>query len=599
MKKEAYIAAMQKVEISDDFMKKTARLLQAEADRVEDKKDDNTLLLRDSSLVHRRIGAKERLKPTLGKSVSTLQPQRSDTKKSTTKMRLILKLAAGIFILLLSTAGITAAASGVNVVDLFKGFFKEPVKQENGIPDKITDGYNVTVTAAPLKEDSAFIQKASAVIQASTQANGLKLTARGVVGDSHNLFIAVDVETEDGSAFNPKQQSEVEGLSFNNVWLLVNDNALGQYCYITRVDDSSEPGKATFVLRNSMELTDLSEDINHIQLSFTNLIQPSTEAVIDIGAQKNVLEIMNELGEAQPEDFNFMGPRFKTKEDIDWYIDKREQIGKELEEKGEIDRSKKDYDSLYGKQYEILEKLILERGMIPKYSMRRTKKQLTFCSKYPKLAISNIGILNNQLCAKFELNDDISFESFRDARIIMINKKTGNIIRGIEEAGAPVNGDDESQADFVNGKIISCSAQFSGVTFKEELKDYYFAFGGMDFSYQTLYEGEWKLDFDLSYTDTTKEYDVSEDFTFGGHRRRLTGISVSPISLQLKFITSAEDKNITAETTDIIKIIMEDNSEVVINQYSWDEEGLNAVLPYVIDIDKIKAVDMNGSKIEL
>ncbi len=599
MKKEAYIAAMQKVEISDDFMKKTARLLQAEADRVEDKKDDNTLLLRDSSLVHRRIGAKERLKPTLGKSVSTLQPQRSDTKKSTTKMRLILKLAAGIFILLLSTAGITAAASGVNVVDLFKGFFKEPVKQENGIPDKITDGYNVTVTAAPLKEDSAFIQKASAVIQASTQANGLKLTARGVVGDSHNLFIAVDVETEDGSAFNPKQQSEVEGLSFNNVWLLVNDNALGQYCYITRVDDSSEPGKATFVLRNSMELTDLSEDINHIQLSFTNLIQPSTEAVIDIGAQKNVLEIMNELGEAQPEDFNFMGPRFKTKEDIDWYIDKREQIGKELEEKGEIDRSKKDYDSLYGKQYEILEKLILERGMIPKYSMRRTKKQLTFCSKYPKLAISNIGILNNQLCAKFELNDDISFESFRDARIIMINKKTGNIIRGIEEAGAPVNGDDESQADFVNGKIISCSAQFSGVTFKEELKDYYFAFGGMDFSYQTLYEGEWKLDFDLSYTDTTKEYDVSEDFTFDGLRRRLTGISVSPISLQLKFKTSAEDKNITAETTDIIKIIMEDNSEVVINQYSWDEEGLNAVLPYVIDIDKIKAVDMNGSKIEL
>lgn len=599
MKKEAYIAAMQKVEISDDFMKKTARLLQAEADRVEEKKDDNTLLLRYSSLVHRRIGAKERLKPTLGKSVSTLQPQLSDTKKSTIKMRLILKLAAGIFILLLSTAGITAAASGVNVVDLFKGFFKEPVKQENGMPDNMPGKYNITVTAAPLKEDSAFIQKASAVIQASTQANGLKLTARGVVGDSHNLFIAVDVETEDGSAFNPKQQSEVEGLSFNNVWLLVNDNALGQYCYITRVDDSSEPGKATFVLRNSMELTDLSEDINHIQLSFTNLIQPSTEAVIDIGAQKNVLEIMNELGEAPPEDFNFMGPRFKTKEDIDWYIDKREQIGKELEEKGEIDRSKKDYDSLYGKQYEILEKLILERGMIPKYSMRRTKKQLTFCSKYPKLAISNIGILNNQLCAKFELNDDISFESFRDARIIMINKKTGNIIRGIDEAGAPVNGDDESQADFVNGKIISCSAQFSGITSKEELKDYYFAFGGMDFSYQTLYEGEWKLDFDLSYTDTTREYDVSEDFTFDGHRRRLTGISVSPISLQLKFKTSAEDKNITAETTDIIKIIMEDNSEVVINQYSWDEEGLNAVLPYVIDIDKIKAVDMNGSKIEL
>lgn len=579
MKQKAYLTAMQKIDISEEFLQSSTRFLLEAAEKADKNNDQNS------------IPAKyERL-----------------------RKRPVMKLAAGILIFIVSTAGITAAASGINIVDIFKGFFKEPVKQETGTPgtgqNNSPGGYGEAATAAPLKEDNEFIEKASAVISSTVEGNGLKLTARGVVGDSHNLYIAIDVETEDGSAFNTRQQSEVEGLTFNNVWLLVNDNVLGQYCRITRVDDTSEPGKATFVLQNSLELKNTGGEIRHIQLSFTNLIQPSSETVIDIGTNKSMLEIMETLGEAPAEDYYFMGPRFQSKEDIDWYREKRDQIKQELEDKGEIDRSKTDYDSLFGRVYELMEEEVLDRGMLPKYTLKRTEQQVTFCSAYPELAVSNIGIRNDQLCVKFEFNDSISYESFSDARIIIRDKRNGNIIRGMDTGNTPDNGgEDPSQAEYVNDRLISRCVQFSGIASEEELKDYYFAFGGGGFSYQTLYEGEWKLDFDLSYTDTTREYSVSKEIVFGGLDRKLTGISLSPISMQLRFDTPSADETTAGNTsddlreytdTDSIKLLMKDGTDFPINQYSWDDGSLNTVFAVIIDLDKAAEIEINGVKIDL
>jgi hypothetical protein len=270
MNREAYIAAMQKIELSDRFTKETLALLQSEES----------------------IGVRPEVQRV--NQTKIINPFKNNK---------LLKTAAIILVMLLSTAGITAAAAKLNIMDIFKGYFKEPVKQESvggGSPQKNPPA---AATIAPVKEDNQYMEEASAIISSTVTAGGLKLTARGIVGDRHTIYTAVDVETQDGSAFDKANQHGVSGLSFHNVWLKTNDDVLGQYCYITRVDDGSEPGKATFVLKNSL---DIKGTVNHLNLTFKNLTEPSKDKIIDIGATKSPLDIANEIGEASEDDFDFM-----------------------------------------------------------------------------------------------------------------------------------------------------------------------------------------------------------------------------------------------------------------------------------------------------
>ncbi len=571
MKKEDYIKAIQKIELSDQFMQETITMLQSEDNHISD----------------------------------NIKNRAENKLKKTVKSRIIYKVAAILFIILLSTTGI-AVATKLSIVDLFKGYFRETVKQDiNDTSNLKNNQGSGTITTVPMKEDNKFIEEASAVISSSVTANGLKLTARGVVGDRHTIYIAVDVETIDGSAFSKNQQNDVKDLSFSKVWLKTNDNALGQYCYVTRVDDGSETGKATFVLQNSLVM---KEYINHVSLTFTNLTEKNTGNLVDIGSWKSLFDIMNEIGEASEDDFNFMGARYSCEDDRLWYHKTEDKFLKELKKKGV--KNGIDYDSYWGKRDAYMEEAIIGRsGITPKYCIRRTENQTSFSSKYPKLAVSNIGILNNQLCVKFELNDSMNFDSFSDSGIIIVNKKNGSIIAGMIDASQPVNGDDNSQADMVDGKIISCGAQFSGISDKDLLKDYYFAFGA--YGENTLFMGDWKLDFNLDYSDTTREYTVSHNVKFNGENRQLKRIAISPISLQLQFqtVTDAGSTDVSKENLfrinnpaaapNMIKIIMKSNAEVILDYLSSDNDTLNSVLPVVIDLDQVAAIEINKTRIKL
>lgn len=573
MKKETYIAAMQKIDLSEQFIQDTIAKLQSEEMQIKDNSSNKSINI-----------------------------------KNIIKNKNILKAAVITLVMVMSMTGITVAAARLGIVDIFKGYFKEPVKQENITPGNSKNNLGTAVTSAPITKDNEFFEEASALLSSTTTADGLKLTARGVVGDRHTVYIAVDVETVDGSAFSKKQQSDVKDLSFSKVWLKTNDNVLGQYCYVTRVDDGSETGKATFVLRNSF---DTEGDINHISLTFTNLTEPNRDKLVDIGVEKSLQGIMDEIGEASADDFDYMGGRCNNDEDREWYRKKEKQVILELKESGAIDTSKTDYDSLFGMRDQIMEKAIVERGSILlKYCIKRTDEQTTFCTKYPKLAVSNIGIRNNQLCVKFEFNDSISFDSFCDAGIVIVNKKNGSILGGSVDASQPINGNDESQADMVDGKIISCGVQFNGISSKDVLKDYYFAFGGNGYSESTLYEGEWKLDFSLSYTDTTREYKVSKDVKVGEEDRKLEKITISPLSLQLQLNKMKDDNDVANNTQinmldlenkkyDTIKIIMKDKTQVLLDNQSCEEDTISSVLPVVIDLNQISAVDINGAIVNL
>jgi hypothetical protein len=573
MKKESYIAAMQKINMSDQFVQETVAMLQTKEDHASGSK--------------RNITNNRKL-------------------KNTVINRNIYKAAAIIAVILLSTAGITAAAAKLNILDLFKGYFKEQVKPDsNGPVDSQDDQGKAAVTSVPLKEDNKFLEEASAIINSSVTANGLKLTARGVVGDRNTVYIAVDVETVDEGAFSKSQREDVKNLSFSKVWLKTNGNALGQYCYVTRVDDGSVAGRATFVLQNTL---DTDEAINHINITFVNLTETNADSLVDIGSQKSLLDIMEELGEASEEDFDYMGARFTDEADRLWYHAAEEKYLSELEKSGA--KSNSDYDSYWGKRDAYMEAAILERGGItPKYCIKRTEEQATFSTRYPNLAVSNIGIRSNQLCVKFELNASMNFEKFCDAGIVIVNKKNGDVIGGTVDASQPVNGNDAGQADMADGKIISCGAQFNGIADKEILKDYYFAFGAH--SKNTLFEGEWELDFDLAYTDTTREYTVSGNLKIGGTDRKLEKILISPLSLQLKFRKASGSESFddnrnslfnsinTAVDRNTIRLIMKDGTEVVLDRQSSEEDSISAVLPVVIDLEEVSAININGTNIEL
>ena len=571
MRKEDYIKAIQKIKLSDRFVQETITMLQAE--------DSNTT---DHNVY--------RVEHNFKKTVNS---------------RNIYKAAAVVIIFLLSTAGIAVAAK-LSIVDLFKGYFREPVKLEtHDIGNLKNSQGSKTLTTVPIKEDNKFIEEASAVLSSSVTANGLKVTAKGVVGDSQTIYIAIDVETVDGSDFSTSQQNDVKDLSFSKVWLKTNDNVLGQYCYVTRVDDGSKAGKVTFVLHNSLVM---KEHINHVSLTFTNLTEKNTDNLVDIGSWKSLFDIMNEIGGASRDDFNYMGARYSSEEDRLWYHKTEDKFLKKLKTKGV--KSGIDYDSYWGKRDDYMEKAITGRsGITPKYCIKRTENQTTFSSQYPKLAVSNIGIRNNQLCVKFELNDSMNFDSFNDSGIIIVNKKNGRIIAGMADASQPVNGNDNSQSDMVDGKIISCGVQFRGISDKDMLKDYYFAFGAH--SEKTLQEGEWKLDFDLNYSDTTRDYTVSDSVNFNGENRKLDRVAISPISLQLHFkpVTDAKSTNVkdgklfpinnSSATLNTIKIILKNNTEAKLENLSFDDDTMNAVLPAVINLKEIAAIEINKTKIKI
>lgn len=49
----------------------------------------------------------------------------------------------------------------------------------------------------------------------------------------------------------------------------------------------------------------------------------------------------------------------------------------------------------------------------------------------------------------------------------------------------------------------------------------------------------------------------------------------------------------------MIKIIMKNNTEVILENLSFDKDTLNSVLPAVIDLNQISTIEIDKTKIKL
>ena len=145
------------------------------------------------------------------------------------------------------------------------------------------------------------------------------------------------------------------------------------------------------------------------------------------------------------------------------------------------------------------------------FMVEKTDKRLSFSSKYPEARISNMGIYKGQyednLIVNLDLGGELDWDLLDQKSLIVMDRRTGQVINGSSGALAIGNGAEEDyfpgmegQADIVGDDYVSCRYCFNDIS-ENQAKNAVFALGG-DGSYEELFGGEWTLSFTVDYEDT-------------------------------------------------------------------------------------------------
>lgn len=502
-----------------------------------------------------------------------------------------------ICIILISISGISVAASAWNLVDVFKGYFKEIVINRN---DNHQNGGNnvsagedvITPTTKPITKDSTFLNTAGAVIESTDTEAGLKLTARGIVGDDRALYVAIDVETIDGQAFTKKQEDNLNSIHFQTVKLQLDDDVLGQYSNCTRIDDGTKKGKATFLIHEIININNIEDIRGHqLTITLTNFLH-TTNDLEDIGMSGNLYDIFTKYDKPDDKDYQFYSVRSDSN-----HSDEENKI---IEEYYLERRSGK----LVGDEFLKRRKELIQSGLLePLYTLPETSNKINFCTKYPKLEITNMGIKDNIFTFNINMNDELDYQYLNTNHLVLVNRKTGACVSTTMD----IHGWEGDQ----KGQLLSAHfVVFHAITSAEQLKDYYLAIGG-DGAEDIINKGEWKLSFNLSYDDTSRSYNIDKKTTISGFKGTITNVKISPLSMKVTYKIDTpmstenralfEDKWIKKESN--IYLILKDGTEI--NILSSDEEiqnnicTFNAMFPYVIDLDQINRIVIDKTQISI
>jgi hypothetical protein len=516
--------------------------------------------------------------------------------KAVHHLRYKIRLVA-ICIALISISSISVAASAWNLVDVFKGYFKEIVSNSN---DYHQNGGNnvsageevVTPITKPITKDSAFLNTAGAIIESTDTVAGLKLTARGIVGDDRALYVAIDVQTTDGQAFTKEQEDNLNSIHFQEVKLQIDHDVLGQYSNCTRIDDGTEKGKATFLIHDIISSNNI-EDISGQQLTITltNLLH-TTNDLEDIGMNGNLYDIFTKYDKPDDEDYQFYSVRSDSN-----HTDEENKILEEyiLERKS----GKLVGDEFLKRRDELIKAGLLE----PLYTLPETSTKTSFCTKYPKLEITNMGIKDNIFTFNIDLNGELDYQYLNTKHLALVNRKTGACVGTTMDI-------DKWEGD-ENGKLLSAHfVVFHTITSAEQLKNYYLAIGGYG-AEDIINKGEWKLSFNLNYEDTSRSYAINKKATISGFTGSIKTIDISPLSMKISYQT---DKPMNAENRALFEdnwsksgsnicLIMKDGTKI--NYLSGVEDIQNnictfyAMFPYVIDLDQIDKIVIDETQMSI
>lgn len=476
----------------------------------------------------------------------------------------ILAACAALMILVFSVT----AVAGFDINSLFHGFFRRqaaPSEAAGAGTDSETgwmDDSRYGTETTPLSADDEFLARAGNVLFEETAGNRLKLTVRGTVSDGNVLYAAIDVETEDGSAFSERQDGILKSYTFEEVWLQA-EGGERQRCSLERIDDGSEQGKATFLLAETC-----AENLNgkQVSLSLSNLLMGTNE-VVDMGMDRTLGELMAEF---EPLTEDTVAEGFS---------------GVEADEEG----NETSYQS---------------------FLAARTDKRIGFSSTFPDAALSNLGIWTGEhgdnLLLNLELGGELTDSLLDQKPLLLVDARTGQEISG--SSGAVSIGEDyalelfpelEDQSDFADefGKEITARRYcFNNIT-QNQLKNAVLALGGTG-SYEKLVSGTWELNFTVNYEETMKIWAFDGEIQAGGLSVKKIGIS--PVSAEVEFDTLSD------ENTELENAVLNlKNGSQVEAQAITDkmEDGNSAkyriLWESVVNTEEIESISLNNSVIFL
>lgn len=501
---------------------------------------------------------------------------------------------AAICIVLLSITSVSVAASSWNLVDVFKGYFKELVTDNKENPEgRVPKGEDIAAPSTkPVASDSAFLNKAGAILEASDTNAGLQLTARGIVGDDRALYVAIEVATTNGQDFTKEQEDNLNALQFQTVRLQLDDDVLGQYSNCVRIDDGSSKGRATFLVDSIISNNQIDNISGHrLTITLTNFLH-TTNDLEDIGMGGNLYDIFTRYEAPAEDDYQYYSVRSNGN-----HTDAENKI---LEEYYAERKSGK----LTGDAYRTRRNELIQAGLLdPLYTLPETSTRINFSSKYPKLEITNMGIKNNIFTFNVALNGELSYQNLNTKHLTLVNRKTGASTSTIMDI-------DQWEGD-ENEKLLSAHfVVFRTISSAEQLKDYYLAIGG-DGAKDIINEGEWKLSFDIAYKDTTRTYSQNNNTTISGLTGIIKAIDISPLSMKISFQTDKamndEDQvlfdNNWLKAENSMYLVMKDGTKINNLSVTADMQSsmytINAMFPFVIDLDQIDKLILDQKEIPL
>lgn len=518
-----------------------------------------------------------------------------------------LRPVAVIFLILLLATSITAAAKIFPINEIFHNFFKEPAAPDpsalnspdrNPLPDSKTSGdtkisgQKNPIQTQPAGDDNEFLSKAGTILQQKVSSNGLIITVRGVVGDRNSVYIAFDVETEDGKAFSEEDKNKLNSYAFDKVFLQIDDLVQGQYTNALRIDDGKQPGKATFLIDETISEERLDNITGHtLTLTLTDFNRRNDEITL-LTMPGDLRDILHQYEQPEETDYFHYGYSSNVEDGIENLRALREKFyAKKI--------SQKEFEA-------GVQELKNNGSIVESYVLKKTGKEIPFTDRYPELTVNNMGIIENSLYVNFNLHGQFTEKELNNKRLSLINKRNGSIqlfdlgkMWLLAEDIPQINGD-KDQADLLDGQAVSVRYMFHGFENESELQDLIFAFGGSG-SYDTLYEGSWKFTFDLDYEDTVEEvtfHNVSVE-----NVAALDTMELSPVSLALSLKVLAGSPE--SFKINRLEIQLTNGTTIPIQDFSYGYDlarntvSCKALLPVLINSDMVKSLTINETVINL
>ncbi len=387
-----------------------------------------------------------------------------------------------------------------------------------------------------------YIENCSDIVDVYDIDNDLKLSIDGIIGDENTCYIKFTMERLDGKTF------DCSYAFFDNVGF--DFRGSGGFSYTMLEDEDKTDNKISFLL-------DLS-----ITSGFRN-------KKIEFNIRDLWLYLIDENNVFNPHGYLQENEKLINQDNI-------------VETNVNLKKEELNNDSLSA----------AEKGKITteiysiEQALGRGDLGLGLIKDSDKLAVDNIGFVNNMLNIRVYLEDE---ESYDIGKMVFKHKETD------EELYSYIVSSEE------NGKQYK--TYIFDIENMEELKNYTFTCSAVETKDKLI--GNWNLKFKPNYKPTIKEVNVNKSIELDGEKYSIKDVKISPISIVIDIRRNLFDKINKPVNHDIknIMVILDDESTVKLNganvSSNLTEICIIKQFESPVDIEAIREIIIEGYSINI